>query len=221
MFIKSYKKTKCSFGCDLFNDDSNYLYWEDRKVTNDEIEVVNYLNSLNNDKQFKILHIGIGNSYIAQNLNNYDSIHGISVANNEIIFANKLKINNYKCFFLNKLSEGAFNNDLFNKYDFIIDVNLKSYSCCNKAFCKMFNEYTKILNYNGSILTGKKGMNWSRLLKPVYRFSFKKFFYKKLKEFDGPESNKLSIFECKNLAVNNGLKLEEIDGTNIVKFSKF
>ena len=220
MFIKNFKKTKCSFGCVLFNDNSNYLYWENRKVTNDEIEIVNYLNNLYKDKKTKILHIGIGNSYIAQNLNNYDLIDGISVANNEIIYANKLNIINYKSFFLNKLSENAFNNFQFNKYDFIIDVNLKSYSCCNKAFYKMFNEYVNILNANGSIISGRKGMNWSRLLKPVYRFSFKKLFYKKLKEFDGPESNKLTIPECKNLADNETLKFEEIEGTNIVKFSK-
>ena len=220
MFIKNYKKTNCPFGCVLFNDNSNYLYWENRQATNDEVEIVNYLNNFSKDKRFKILHIGIGNSYIAQYLNCFDSLDGISVANNEIIYANKLNIKNYKCLFLNKLSETAFNNNLFSKYDMIIDVNLKSYSCCNRAFYKMFNEYTKILNYNGSILTGKKGMNWSRLLKPVYRFSLKKLFYKKLKEFDGPESNKLTISECKNLAILNSLKFEELEGTNIIKFTK-
>ena len=220
MFIKNYKKTKCFFGCILFNDNSDYLYWENRKETDDEIEIVNYLNHFDNLKYFKILHIGIGNSYIAQNLNDYTGIDGISLSNNEIFLANNLNIENYNCFFLNKLSEKAFNDPKFNKYDLIIDVNLKSYSCCNNAFQKMFNNYVKILNDNGFILSGKKGMNWSRLLKPVYRFSLKKLIYKRLKEFDGPESNKLTISECKSLANNKSLKFEEVEGTNIVKFSK-
>ena len=220
MFIKNYKKTKCSFGCILFNDNSDYLYWENRKETDDEIEIVNYLNHFDNLKYFKILHIGTGNSYIAQNLNGYTGIDGISLSNNEIFLANNLNIENYKCFFLNKLSEKAFNDPKFNKYDLIIDVNLKSYSCCNNAFQKMFNNYVKILNDNGLILSGKKGMNWSRLLKPVYRFSLKKLIYKRLKEFDGPESNKLTISECKSLASNKSLKFEEVEGTSIVKFSK-
>ena len=37
MLIKNYKRTKCPFGCNLFNDESNYHYWEDKKVTSDEI----------------------------------------------------------------------------------------------------------------------------------------------------------------------------------------
>ena len=220
MFIKNYKKTKCSFSCNLFNDNSNFLYWENKPVTDDEIEIVNYLNSNSVNKLPNILHIGIGNSYLAKNLTNYNSIDGISISNNEILFAKNLNLPNYKCLFLNKLSENAF--DTFNdvKYDIIVDVNLKSYTCCDKAFHKMFSDFTKILNENGSIITGKKGMNWTRILKPVYRFSLKNLIYKKLKEFDGPQSNILTISECKNLAIINGLKFNEVNGTNIVKFSK-
>ena len=220
MFIKNYKKTKCSFSCNLFNDNSNFLYWESKPVTEDEIEIVNYLNNNSVNKLPNILHIGIGNSYFAKHLTNYNSIDGISISNNEILEAKKINLPKYKSIFLNKLSANAF--DVFKciKYDYIIDVNLKSYSCCEKAFRKMFNDYSKMLNEKGSIISGKKGMNWSRMLKPVYRFSLKNFIYKRLKEFDGPESNKLKISECNYLASINELKFNEIDGTNIVKFSK-
>ena len=34
MFVKKFNKTKCINGCELFNDNSNYLYWENRNVTN-------------------------------------------------------------------------------------------------------------------------------------------------------------------------------------------
>ena len=71
-----------------------------------------------------------------------------------------------------------------------------------------------------AILTAKDGLNWTRLLKPVYRFSFKKFFYRRLKEFDGPERNKLSMNDCLKLASNNNLNLEEIINSNIISFKK-
>ena len=71
----------------------------------------------------------------------------------------------------------------------------------------MFNDYSKMLNEKGSIISGKKGMNWSRMLKPVYRFSLKNFIYKRLKEFDGPASNILSINECEQLGKNYNLEL--------------
>jgi hypothetical protein len=32
-----YKKTKCIDGCELFNDEKSYSYWENKKETLDEI----------------------------------------------------------------------------------------------------------------------------------------------------------------------------------------
>ena len=191
--INNFNNTYCPNGCKLFSDNSDYVYWENKNVTSDEITIVNYLNTLNPKYTINILHIGIGNSYLAKNLNIKSQIDGISISNNEILFGNKLNIKNYNCIFLNKLSANSFEN--FNKgyYDFVIDVNLKSFSCCDIAFNRMFSNYTKLLKKDGKILTAKNGLNWSRLLKPVYRFSFKKFFYKRLKEYDGPKRNILSI----------------------------
>ena len=33
-----YKKTKCIDGCELFNDEKSYSYWENKKETLDEID---------------------------------------------------------------------------------------------------------------------------------------------------------------------------------------
>lgn len=220
MFVREFNKTKCINGCEIFNDNSNYLYWENRDVTKDEIEITDYLNNKYIHKNISILHIGIGNSYIASNLNKFINIDGISISMNEIILANSLKIKNYKSYFFNKLEKNVFSNDSFSKYDVIIDVNLKSFCCCELSFKKLFNDYCMMLNKNGIIITGKNGMNWSRFIKPVVRFSLKKLFYKRLKEYDGPKSNILSLSECSKLAKEHGLKLGEIDRTNIVTFSK-
>ncbi len=173
MFINNYNKTKCVNGCDLFNDTSSYLYWENRKVTTDEVEIVNFLNNQYKNNKISILHIGIGNSYVASNLNIFNNIDGISISSNEINLANKLNIKKYKNFFFNKLENDVFSNSFFSKYDVIIDVNLKSFSCCDHSFNKLFSDYNKMLNTNGIIITGKKGMNWSRIVKPIFSFSFK------------------------------------------------
>ena len=53
---------------------------------------------------------------------------------------------------------------LINNYYFlhlIIDVNLKSFACCNHAFENLIHSYVSLLNNSGKIFTGKKGMNWS------------------------------------------------------------
>ena len=217
-FIKNFKNTFCPNGCKLFFDNSNYVYWENNNVTSDEIEVLEYLNTLDLNKTFKILHIGIGNSYLANNLKINSHIDGISISNNEILYAKKLNIENYNCFFLNKLSHDSFDSLNVDYFDFIVDVNLKSFSCCDMAFNKMFSNYSKLLKKGGKILTAKNGLNWSRLLKPVYRFSFKRLFYKRLKEYDGPQRNILSIRDCINIAKGNNLRFFEIKNSDIVYF---
>lgn len=218
MFVKNFEKTKCINGCELFNDKSNYLYWENNKPTDDEIEIVNFL-----DKKIvrnsNILHIGVGSSYIAKNIT-FNQMIGVSISQNEIDLSKSLKLKNYNSFFLNKLSVNAFKKFFHIKFDYIIDVNLKSFSCCSVAFEKMFSIYCEMLNLNGCIISGKRGMSWSRKLKPVYRFSLKKLFYKKLKEFDGPDENKLTINDCKYLAKKNSLIFKEVSNSNIVLFIK-
>lgn len=218
MLIKSFKISKCINGCPLFNDESNYLYWENRKVTTDEIEIVDFLNANERSANLKILHIGIGNSYVASNIKKYKKIDGITISTNEIKHAKKLNLNDYNIYFLNKFSHKAFLLNKFDYYDIIIDVNLKSFSCCNSAFTDLFSNYIRMLNKNGKIITGKQGMNWSRIIKPVISFSFKKFFHKKLKEFDGKESNLLKINECLELSRQHNLKFYQDKNSNVVYF---
>ena len=217
--IKDYQTIFCPNGCKIFSDGNNYEYWENKETTSDELEITNFLKS-HISQNIKLLHIGVGNSYLAKSLNNQVIIDGISISSNEINYAKKLNLSNYNVYFSNKLGKDSLKFLKENYYDFIIDVNLKSFSCCDIAFDEMFRKYSNLLNKNGKILTAKDGLNWTRLLKPVYRFSFKKFFYRRLKEFDGPERNKLSMDDCLNLASNNNLNLEEIINSNIISFKK-
>ena len=111
---------------------------------------------------------------------------------------------------------------MFNKklshYDIIIDANLKSYACCNIAFNHLFKLYLKMLKPKGIILTGKNGMKWSRIIKPVLSFSFKKLFYKKLKEFDGEKTNILSKNDLLLLTKKYNLRISNY--TNLILIKK-
>ena len=214
-----YKKTKCINGCELFNDEKSYSYWENKKETLDEIEILNFLNSNNSSNLSKILHIGIGNSYISRNLNKYSLINGISISSNEIFYANNLNIKNYNAFLKNKYEFNTFYNFSKYKHDIIIDPNIKSFACCEKAFEHLMQQYFDILNFDGFVITNIRGMNWSRKVQPVIHFDFNNFFHRKLKEYDGPISNLLTVVELDSLSKKLGFTLKNLD-KNIILLSK-
>ena len=193
--------------CKQPNFNNNYSYWENRDSTIDEVDITNFL-----DKNFKllnkkILHIGIGNSNLAQKFSGDNEIFGITVSKKEIEYANNLSLKNYYSFFFDKHSINFisyFNN---HKFDYIVDPNLKSYSCCEDSFNYMFKNFNHILNNNGIIISSRRGMNWFKKLQPKLSFDFKRFFYLKLKETEGNSSNVLSIDDTKLLSKKFNLEL--------------
>ena len=213
----NHAKSKCVNGCELFNDRQLFSYWESNKVTSDEKCILNFLQNKISINKKKILHVGVGNSYIEENLNNFNRIDGVSLSGSEIINAQKKKIKNYKIYFLNKFSKKTLFNKKLSHYDIIIDANLKSYACCNIAFNHLFKLYLKMLKPKGIILTGKNGMKWSRIIKPVLSFSFKRFFYKRLKEFDGPKTNILTKKDLSLLMKKHNLQILNSNNLLLIK----
>ena len=189
----------------LFEKD--YIYWEDRETTSDELDIINFIKKKFDINDKNLLHIGIGNSEIASIFNEAKKIVGITVSKGEFNFANKLNLNNYEIFLCDKYSENFIDITHKFKFDFIIDTNLKSYSCCSKSFNYMFTNYLKILNLDGKIITSRMGMNWYKKLKPKLTFSLKKLFHYKLKEIEGDKSNILSLDEINSISADNNLKL--------------
>ena len=214
-----YKKTKCIDGCELFNDEKNYSYWENKKETLDEIEILEFLNSNNSSNSSKILHIGIGNSYISSNLNKYSLIDGISISSKEILLSKNLNIKNYDVFFKNKYEFSTFHNFSNYKYDIIIDANIKSFACCENSFLHRLQRYFDILYFDGFIITSTRGMNWSRNVQPIIHFNFKNLFHRRLKEYDGPSSNLLTVSEFNVLSKKFGFTLKNFV-KNIILLSK-
>ena len=147
--------------CKKYNlSEKDYIYWEDREITSDELDIIKFVNKEFIIKNKNLLHIGIGNSKLASIFNEAKKIIGITVSKGELNFANKLNLKNYEIFLCDKYSENFSNITQKLKFDFIIDTNLKSYSCCSKSFNFMFKNYLKILSVDGKIITSRKGMSW-------------------------------------------------------------
>lgn len=186
-----------SYICDCYKPELkySYSYWENKKTTTDELDIINYLESNSNINKKKILHIGIGNSDLYDRFSFNNEIYGISIANNEIIKAKSTKKKNYNVFYCDKYSKNF--NSIFEefKFDLIIDANLKSYSCCELSFKFMIDNYIKKLNKNGILITSRKGMQWCKKLKPSLSFNLNKLIHYKLKEIEGDQSNILKIDE--------------------------
>ena len=69
-------------------------------------------------------------------------------------------------------------------------------------------QYYDLLAPLGQLITHTNGLKWTRIVKPKLAFSIKNFFYKKLKEYDGPRSNILTLKDCKKIAKNFNLNLD-------------
>ncbi len=187
--------------------DESYTYWEDREVTTDELEIIKFLEN-NNDFRFKnVLHIGIGNSYLAKKFSDTNNIIGITISQKEIEKAKIMDLNNYQFFLIDKYSTNFKDFLNKNKFDFIVDTNLKSYSCCQDSFEFMINNILKSISINGMLITSINGMKWYKDLKPKLSFSFKKFFFLKLKEIDGNKNNILIPDELERFAQKYNLKM--------------
>ena len=167
----------------------NYTYWEDRKTTSDEIDVINFIKENFDLKNKYLLHLGIGNSEIVTNFSETKKIVGVTISNRELQKAQNLNLNNYESYLCDKYSTNFYELVKNIKFDFIIDTNLKSYSCCELSFNFFMNNLANILKFKGIILTSKKGMNWYKKLIPKLSFDMKNFFFFKLKEIEGNKEN--------------------------------
>ena len=196
----------CNCQKPLFSN-KKYSYWEKRKTTSDEMDIINKISNDKNIVDKNILHIGIGNSELATKLHSSNNIFGITISNNEIEYGNSLKLKNYKIFFCDKYSfnfEKTFKNL---KFDLIVDANLKSYTCCQNAFNYMMENLFNFLKVDGRIITSINGMKWFKSLKPKLSFNFKSFFYYKMKEVSGNPNNILNESELKKICSVYNIKI--------------
>jgi hypothetical protein len=132
--------------------------WTQQETTPDQVCIEAVLDTMAL-KEAQILHIGVGNSKLAQRFaSRVRGIDGLTVHQNEKTFAEALAIANYAVYVLNKYS-GEMMSVLSHTYDFIIDNNLASFACCKTHFFVMIENYLSVLRSQGRILTCQIGMD--------------------------------------------------------------
>lgn len=108
-----------------------------------------------------ILHIGAGNSSVAQLVAGRAArIVGVTVAVNELLHGERLDLPGYTLQLLNK--HGAPFADAFrtSRFDYVIDNNLASFACCQRHFERYFETIAGLLAEDGFVITHWTGMQW-------------------------------------------------------------
>jgi hypothetical protein len=130
-----------------------------RKTTRSEQRVEDHLDEQDLNQR-RLLHVGVGNSSLAQRLAaSLSAIDGITIMANEKVRADQLGLKNYHVAMLNKFSN-ALPGALPGGYDYIVDVNLSSFCCCRSHFHAMLTAYRTLLRPGGFLLTDLDGMLW-------------------------------------------------------------
>lgn len=177
-------------------------YWENKKVTSEEFAIFKYLKK-NIKSNSNVLHIGVGCSHGVQVLKNkFNSFIGLTIAGLEKSKADYLNIKNNSTYLVDKYNSEQLNKILKpNSFDYIIDINLKSFSPSNELYENMMNNFYSFLKVDGSILTSESGMKWTTQLNLVSN---------NFLQIGGNDNNILTINELENFAQKNNLIIEKI-----------
>ena len=177
-------------------------YWENKKVTSEEFAIFKYLKN-NIKSNSDILHIGVGCSHGVQILKNkFDSFIGLTIAELEKDKADSLNIKNNSTYIVDKYNHEQLIEVInFKKFDYIIDINLKSFSPNNQMYENMMKNFYDFLKIGGCIITSKSGMNWTTELNLVSN---------NFMQVGSNNNNILSKNDLEKFAQNFNLSIEEI-----------
>lgn len=136
--------------------DSFEFNFQDSEPTNDEKRIANYLIE-NNIKLNNVLHVGIGSNLFFRLFPNI-KITGVTLSFSEYEKALCFKSDNYKVILFDKYNPRLIN--ILDTYDYIIDININSFRCCDEhAYLYLKNLVSK-LNPNGKILSDTVGWRY-------------------------------------------------------------
>lgn len=148
-------KRKCS---ETDNPPFHYIEgsWVNKKISRDQVRIAEYLDTKSLlDKS--VLHVGVGSSAIAKAFSSkVKYIDGVTIVNEEFVYAKSLNLPNYQLFQYNKYGSRIL--ELPRRYDYIIDNNLSSYACCITHFAQLLTQYLQLLKPNGQLITDTQGL---------------------------------------------------------------
>jgi len=145
--------------------------WSDKATTPDQRRMERYIDRYDLRRK-RILHIGIGNSGLAQRFyKRVKEIVGTTIDGPEIRVARGLGLPNYRFLLHNKFS--AENEAIEGSFDYILDNNPTSPSCCIRHLATLFDFYAEKLSHNGQVVTDRQGLEWiPEDSNPRWSFSF-------------------------------------------------
>lgn len=145
--------------------------WSDKATTPDQRRMELYIDRFDL-RRMRILHIGIGNSGLAQRFHRrVQEIVGTTIDGPEIKVAQSLGLPNYRFVLHNKYS--GENDAIEGQFDLILDNNPTSPCCCIRHLAALFEFYAEKLGPNGQIVTDRQGLEWvPEDSNPRWGFSF-------------------------------------------------
>jgi hypothetical protein len=156
----------------LVTDDPRCIDYSDADSTPDQQRIEDALDALSPHREQWILHVGVGNSRLAQRFApRVAGIDGLTVSQREKDRADGLGLANYTVYVLNKYSDDL-PRTILHGYDFIVDNNLASFACCSHHLDRMFDAYAACLRPGGRVVTDQGGMDWSVGDDPRWRLTF-------------------------------------------------
>ncbi|MEA2232282.1 MAG: hypothetical protein QOD83_2098 [Solirubrobacteraceae bacterium] len=156
----------------LGTDMPRWIDHTDLDTTVDQARIEDALDAMDLDRGQQILHVGVGNSRLAQRFApRVHLVDGLTVWQPEKTLADSLQIANYTVYFLSKYSR-EFLTTIGNRYDYIVDNNLASFACCKYHFYRMLDNYLWCLRPGGRILTDQRGMDWTLENDPRWRLTY-------------------------------------------------
>lgn len=137
--------------------------WESQPTTGAEEAVIGYLAgtpALYQDKT--LLHIGIGNGSVFAALGaGLRAYTGITISRPELEFFAKRFADreNARAVLANKHDDRIFAS-WGDNFDIIVDVNLKSFACCEKHYRATMLYYANSLSQGGFVITAQTGLDF-------------------------------------------------------------
>lgn len=145
--------------------------WSDKATTPDQRRIELHIDRYDLRKK-RILHVGIGNSGLAQRFyRRVKEIVGTTIDEPEIRVAQSLAVPRYRYMLHNKFS--GENGAIDGSFDFILDNNPTSPCCCIRHLATLFEFYAEKLSPDGQIVTDRQGLEWvPEDSNPRWSFSF-------------------------------------------------
>ena len=136
--------------------------WVNRKTTKDLRKIQEYLTK--KEGKMSVFQVGIGNSSLFECFldNKNVDLFGITISDEELAYArekfsSEIDIR-YNIRYMNKYSDEL--KLIQQRFDYIVDNDLSSYSCCKKHFFLMLDNYKRLLNKEGEVLVGFEGISY-------------------------------------------------------------